>query len=102
MSPFMGFGTLPGKSYLRPWWCYNWRVSAHPYMDAPGPVAIAHRGGAASQPENTMAAFQDAVNLGYDYIETDVHTTRDGVLVAFHDDRLDRVTDRNGRIADLD
>jgi len=77
-------------------------VSSHPYMDADGPVAIAHRGSAASHPENTMAAFQDAVDLGYDYIETDVHATRDGRLVAFHDDRLDRVTDRQGRIADLD
>ena len=71
-------------------------------MDARQPVAIAHRGSAASHPENTMAAFQDAVALGYDYIETDVHATRDGVLVAFHDDRLDRVTDRQGRIAELD
>ncbi len=71
-------------------------------MDARGPVAIAHRGSAASHPENTMAAFEDAVNLGYGYIETDVHATRDGVLVAFHDDRLDRVTDRKGRIAELD
>jgi glycerophosphoryl diester phosphodiesterase len=71
-------------------------------MDAQSPVAIAHRGSAASHPENTMAAFQDAVEHGYGYVETDVHATRDGVLVAFHDDRLDRVTDRRGRIADLD
>ena len=77
-------------------------MNRHPYMDAAQPVAIAHRGSAASHPENTMAAFQDAVAMGYGYVETDVHATRDGVLVAFHDDRLVRVTDRRGRIADLD
>ena len=52
-------------------------------------------------PENTMRAFAHAVELGYVYLETDVHLTRDGVLIAFHDDRLDRVTDASGRIEDL-
>lgn len=48
-----------------------------------------------------MAAFEAAVELGYSYVETDVHATRDGVLLAFHDDTLDRVTDRRGLIASL-
>ena len=64
-------------------------------------IAYAHRGGADGAPENTMAAFERAVALGYEWLETDVHVTRDGVVVAFHDDRLDRVTDRSGAIADL-
>nr|WP_202534032.1 glycerophosphodiester phosphodiesterase [Streptomyces sp. SID3212] len=70
-------------------------------MDHPGPIPFAHRGGAAEGLENTAAAFRRADSLGYRYFETDVHTTADGRLVAFHDTTLDRVTDGHGRIADL-
>ncbi|MFI2643787.1 glycerophosphodiester phosphodiesterase [Streptomyces sp. NPDC018610] len=73
----------------------------HPYLDHPGPIPFAHRGGAADGLENTVAQFRRAVEHGYRYIETDVHTTADGRLVAFHDATLDRVTDGAGRIADL-
>ncbi|WP_240617474.1 glycerophosphodiester phosphodiesterase [Nocardioides speluncae] len=75
-------------------------------LDQPGAaLAFAHRGGAFHPEiegmENTLAAFRHAVELGYEYLETDVHVTRDGVLLAFHDDVLDRVTDRKGPVADL-
>ncbi|MFI1002315.1 glycerophosphodiester phosphodiesterase [Streptomyces galbus] len=73
----------------------------HPYLDHPGPIPFAHRGGAADGLENTAAQFRRAVEAGYRYLETDVHATRDGKLVAFHDATLDRVTDGAGRIADL-
>ncbi|MBT2412288.1 glycerophosphodiester phosphodiesterase [Streptomyces sp. ISL-12] len=73
----------------------------HPYLDHPGPIAFAHRGGAADGLENTLRQFRRAVEAGYRYIETDVHATRDGKLVAFHDATLDRVTDGTGRIAEL-
>jgi len=76
-------------------------VSTHPYLDNEGPIAIAHRGGAGDHPENTMPAFAAAVALGYRYVETDVHVTADGALIAFHDDRLDRVTDRSGVISEM-
>ena len=68
-------------------------------------VAMAHRGGYIDEAdrarENSIYAFRRAVDLGYRYIETDVHATRDGKLIAFHDDRLDRVTDRQGLVAKL-
>ena len=77
-------------------------VSLGPYTPVPMTViAYAHRGGADGAPENTFAAFERAVALGYDWLETDVHVTVDGVVVAFHDDRLGRVTDRIGSIAHL-
>ncbi len=74
---------------------------AFAYLDHPGPIPFAHRGGAGEWPENTMPAFEGAVRLGFRYVETDVHATADGALLAFHDDVLDRVTDHSGDIAKL-
>ena len=64
-------------------------------------MAFAHRGGDEVAPENTLRAFRAAVDLGFRYLETDVHLTRDGALVSFHDANLDRVTDHSGPIEDL-
>lgn len=79
------------------------------YLDLPAPIGLAHRGGWPADAsgrirpelENTEFAFQHAVDLGYRYLETDVHTTRDGALLAFHDSTLDRTTDRTGTIGEL-
>ena len=84
--------------YVRP---RDRSMTAGSFLDHGGPIPFAHRGGAGDWPENTMPAFEGAVALGYRYVETDVHVTSDGVLVAFHDDRLDRVTDRTGLIESL-
>src|SRR5947209_10685248 len=74
---------------------------AVPYLDHPRPLAFAHRGGAAHNPENSWAAFEHAARLGYAYLETDARSTSDGRLIAFHDAELDRVTDRTGRVRKL-
>lgn len=75
----------------------------HPYFGTGDTVAaMAHRGFSRDGLENSMAAFQNAVDLGYRYLETDAHGTRDGVAVALHDPRLDRTTDAVGEVAALD
>ncbi|MGI8457999.1 MAG: glycerophosphodiester phosphodiesterase family protein [Propionibacteriaceae bacterium] len=80
------------------------RAADYSFFDAPF-LALAHRGGAQYGPnlhrENTRHAFDQAYALGYRWFETDVHATADGVLLAFHDDRLDRVTAGHGLIGDL-
>ena len=71
------------------------------FLDHEGPIPFAHRGGASHCPENTWPAFEHARSLGFRYLETDVHATSDGWVLAFHDDILDRVTDRHGIVAQL-
>src|SRR5579872_1601904 len=63
---------------------------------------VAHRGGAALAPENTLTAFQNALTLPIDAIELDVHMTRDGHAIVFHDNTVERRTNGTGNILDLD
>ena len=71
------------------------------YLDHDGPIPLAHRGFNLEGLENSMMAFQAAIDLGFRYLETDVHATSDGVLLAFHDESLDRVTDGTGLITSM-
>ena len=65
------------------------------------PVRIAHRGASGSAPENTLPAFERAVQIGVDAIEIDVHGTSDGHTVVIHDASMDRTTNRSGPIREL-
>ena len=73
----------------------------HPFLDHPAPLAFAHRGGSHEAPENTLAAFANAVALGYRYVETDVRVTADGVLVLVHDPQLPSDSGVQGPVAAL-
>lgn len=64
-------------------------------------MVAAHRGDSAHFPENTMAAFRAAIEVGVDMIETDVQLTRDGVPVLIHDKTVDRTTDGTGDVKDM-
>jgi len=75
-------------------------ASLHPYLETSKPIAFAHRGGTSAAPENSMRAFQHAADLGFRYIETDVHATSDGHVVAFHDNDLQRTCGSSIKIAE--
>ncbi|NBC29753.1 MAG: glycerophosphodiester phosphodiesterase [Spirochaetes bacterium] len=65
------------------------------------PAIYAHRGGAGLRPENTMGAFRNAVDLGVDGLELDVHLSKDGAIVVSHDPTVDRTTNGTGKIRNL-
>ena len=73
----------------------------NPWRRSP-PLALAHRGQRATYPEQTLEAYEEAIRLGADGIETDVQRTRDGHLAMLHDLTVDRTTNGHGRIADLE
>ena len=63
-------------------------------------VTYAHRGASEYYPENTLSSFYAGVEMGANGIENDIQRTKDGVLVVFHDDTIDRVTDGSGKVSD--
>jgi glycerophosphoryl diester phosphodiesterase len=65
------------------------------------PLVIAHRGDSAHRPENTLASFSSALEVGAEIVELDVHLTADGQVVVIHDPSVDRTTDGMGLVADL-
>ncbi|PNY81848.1 glycerophosphodiester phosphodiesterase [Deinococcus koreensis] len=74
--------------------------AANPFITG-RPWNIAHQGGELIRPSNTLLAYRNAVSLGVDMLEMDMHATRDGALVLSHDATLDRLTDTKGAIAGM-
>jgi glycerophosphoryl diester phosphodiesterase len=72
-----------------------------PTSAAPKTLIVAHRGGAALAPENTLAAFANALKLGVDMVECDVHLSKDGELIVMHDFTVSRTTNGIGEIREL-
>ncbi len=70
-----------------------------PFVTHERPLFFAHRGGSALAPENTLTAYENGLRLGADALELDVHYSRDGEIVVFHDDTLDRTTSGSGPLA---
>jgi len=64
-------------------------------------VVIAHRGNHVKVPENTLAACQEAIRVGADYVEVDLRTTKDGKMVLLHDAKVDRTTNGQGTLREL-
>lgn len=73
-----------------------------PYLSQEHPLRFGHRGSNLLWPQNTVPAFEWALGLGLRYLETDLHATRDGRVVAFHDDRLDDLTNGRGKVWERD
>ncbi len=69
--------------------------------DFPRPILFAHRGDLAHAPENTLPAFEQALQKGADGVELDVNLTADGHVVVIHDSTVNRTTDGTGRVASL-
>src|SRR5678815_3228387 len=70
-------------------------------MPSGGPFIIAHRGGSLEAPENTLASFRHAVDVGAKFVELDVQMSSDGGLVIIHDETLDRTTTGSGPVGAL-
>lgn len=70
----------------------------NPWIRTKRPLVIAHRGNTVAAPENTLSAYQIAVDDGAEMIETDVHISKDGHLVIMHDSALDRTTNLSGYV----
>ncbi len=79
----------------------NWEILRQRRAELKRPLIMAHRGASDLLPENTLAAFQKAIDDGADVLETDLHFTQDDQIVLIHDDTLDRTVEARGLVRDF-
>ncbi|HLN62255.1 MAG TPA: glycerophosphodiester phosphodiesterase [Symbiobacteriaceae bacterium] len=72
-----------------------------PYLEGRLPTVLAHQGASGHAPSNTLESFRLGMEMGADVIETDVHMTRDGIIVTSHDESIDRLTNGHGLIKEM-
>jgi glycerophosphoryl diester phosphodiesterase len=94
----LAFVYLVARLLARPAGAHAW---FEPRPGEHSPLVFAHQGGENLWPSNTMLAFNQSAGLGSDVLDTDMHMTRDGVLVLIHDQTVDRTTAGSGAIRDL-
>ena len=90
-----------GSMSKEPYPSKTYQCPSNPFRGPDGVLVMAHRGGGGLMPENTLASFGHAIEMGADILETDIHTTRDGELVLIHDPYVDRVSDGDGLVSDF-
>lgn len=76
-------------------------MNNHRLYELPRPVVFAHRGASKFAPENTLASFQKALDMGAQALELDVTLSRDGKVIVIHDDRVDRISNGSGEVSNL-
>jgi glycerophosphoryl diester phosphodiesterase len=77
------------------------KINEKPFFKNNRPLVFAHQGGELLTPSNTIAAFTKAADMGVDILDTDLHITKDGYLVAIHDPTVDRTTNGHGKISEM-
>ncbi|MDV2580762.1 glycerophosphodiester phosphodiesterase [Alkalibacillus haloalkaliphilus] len=100
-KPFSIGLTILGAIYIFLYLIPMHSVEPKAFFENDRPMVIAHQGGEHLKPSSTMAAFENAVELGVDVLETDLHISKDGYLINIHDPSVDRTTDGTGNVADL-
>ncbi|GAA0459407.1 glycerophosphodiester phosphodiesterase [Alkalibacillus silvisoli] len=93
--------TILGAIYIFLYLIPMHSVSPKPFFENDRPLVIAHQGGEHLKPSSTMVAFENAVELGVDALETDLHISEDGYLINIHDPSVDRTTDGTGTVSEM-